>query len=89
VAPDSIEARFPPNTPRHSFGLDELAPFSALWASRNRPTLPFSLDAVTVYEVPGQPYILGYQHAGCIVALLAVDRENFFKLLRPVIGWQA
>jgi hypothetical protein len=66
-----------------------LEPFLQLWQAGHRPDLPLPLERVTVYALPGQPFLIGYQSGQCVIAFLAIDRQRLLKVLRPQIGWPA
>jgi hypothetical protein len=84
-----FEARFPHPVERYAFDHARLEPFLQLWQSGHRPDLPLPLERVTVYALPGQPFLVGYQSGDCVIAFLAIDRQRLIKLLRPTIGWPA
>ena len=44
-------------------------------------------EKVTVYALPGLPFLVGYQNGDCVIAFLAVERQRLLQLLRPQIGW--
>lgn len=85
----SFEERFPEQMRRYAFDGKLLKPFIQLWQAARRPDLPVSLERVTVYALPGHPYLVGYQSQGCLIAFLAVERQKLWSLLRPQIGWPA
>ncbi len=89
VAVALFERRFPDSVQRYAFGGDMLQPFLQLWHEKRRPDLPALPESVTVYSLPDQPYLVGYQSKGCVIAFLAVDRQNLWRWLRPHLGWQA
>lgn len=84
-----FDARFPHEVERYAFDHALLKPFLQLWQSGRRPDLPLPLERVTVYALPGQPFLVGYQSGDCVIAFLAIDRQRLMKLLRPQIGWPA
>lgn len=84
-----FEARIPEQVHRYAFDGKMLQPFLKLWQTARRPQLSASLERVTVYAVPGRPYLVGYQNQGCMIAFLAVERQQFWRWLRPQIGWPA
>ena len=51
------------------------------------PDLPVRPERVTVYAVPGHPFLVGYQSGDCMIAFLAVDRQRLLQWLRPRLGW--
>ena len=89
IAQSAFEARFPRQVERYAFDQGMLEPFRQLWQAGHRPDLPLPLERVTVYALPGQPFLIGYQSGECVIAFLAVDRQRLLKLLRPQIGWPA
>ncbi len=89
VAVPSFEERFPQSVRRYAFDGAMLQPFLQLWHEKRRPDFPVSPESVTVYSLPDRPYLVGYQHRGCVIAFLAVDRQNLWRWLRPHLGWQA
>ena len=84
-----FEARFTDQVERYAFDHGMLEPFLQLWHAAHRPDLPLPLERVTVYALPGQPFLIGYQSGDCVIAFLAIDRQRLLKLLRPRIGWPA
>lgn len=84
-----FERRFPDSVQRFAFEGELLQPFLQLWHEKRRPDLPVSPESVTVYSLPDRPYLVGYQSKGCVIAFLAVDRQNLWRWLRPHLGWQA
>lgn len=84
-----FEQRFPQQGQRYAFDGKLLEPFIQLWQATRRPDLPTSPERVTVYALPGHPYLVGYQSQGCLIAFLAVQRQKLWSLLRPQIGWPA
>lgn len=85
----AFERRFPEQMQRYAFDGKLLKPFIRLWQATRRPDLPTSPERVTVYALPGHPYLVGYQSQGCLIAFLAVQRQKLWSLLRPQIGWPA
>jgi hypothetical protein len=85
----SFEEGFPEQVRRYPFDGKLLQPFMQLWQATRRPDLPISPERVTVYAVPGRPYLIGYQSRGCLIAFLAIERDKLWSLLRPQIGWPA
>jgi hypothetical protein len=82
-----FEQRFPDQVQRYAFDQAMLDPFVELWRSARRPDLPLRPERVTVYALPGLPFLIGYQHGDCVIAFLAVERQRLLQLLRPQIGW--
>lgn len=82
-----FEQRVPEQVERYPFDSSMLEPFVALWRAGRRPELPVRPERVTVYAVPGQPFLVGYQSGDCVIAVLTVDRQRLLRLLRPRIGW--
>ena len=89
IARSAFEARFPHQVERYAFDHAMLEPFLQLWQAGRRPDLPLPLERVTVYALPGQPFLIGYQSGECVIAFLAVERQRLLKVLRPRIGWPA
>lgn len=85
----SFERHFPQQVRRFGFDGGMLEPFVKLWRSGRRPDLPVSPESVTVYALPGKPYVVGYEREGCLIAFLAVERQNLWQWLRPRFGWPA
>ena len=48
-----------------------------------------SPESVTVYVMPGKPYVVGYERRGCMIAFLAVPYQELWHWLRPSVGWLA
>jgi len=82
-----FEQRVPEQIHRYAFDRTMLEPFVQLWHATRRPDLPLRPEKVTVYALPGQPFLIGYQHGDCVMAFLAVERQRLLQLLRPRIGW--
>lgn len=87
IALDLFERRFPEQVRRYAFDHAMLEPFVDLWRSGRRPALPIRPERVTVYALPGQPYLVGYQNGKCVIAFLAVERGRLWRWLRPHLGW--
>jgi hypothetical protein len=87
IATALFEQRFPDQVQRYAFGEAMVEPFVELWAAGRRPDLPLPAERVTVYSLPGRPYLVGYQHGDCMIAFLAVGRDQLLQLLRPRLGW--
>jgi hypothetical protein len=85
----AFERRVPDQVHRYAFEHAMLEPFVQLWRSGQRPNLPLRPERVTVYALPGQPFLVGYQSGDCVIALLTVERERLLRLLRPELGWPA
>jgi hypothetical protein len=73
------------------FALDRamVEPFVALWHAARRPAMPARPERVTVYALPGKPFLIGYQRGDCVIAFLSIDRQRLLQWLRPQIGWIA
>ena len=84
-----FEQEVPAEVKRYAFDGPMLEPFLQLWKSGQRPALPALPETVTVYALPEHPYLLGYQRQGCVIAFLAVERQQFWRWLRPSLGWPA
>jgi hypothetical protein len=82
-----FEQRFPDQVQRYAFDDTMVEPFVELWASARRPALPLPTERVTVYSLPGRPFLVGYQHGDCVIAFLAIGRDQLLQLLRPRLGW--
>jgi hypothetical protein len=82
-----FERRFPNDVRRFGFDHAMLEPFVALWRSGRRPALPVAPERVTVYSLPDRPYLVGYQSGDCVIAFLAVERQQLWRWLRPHLGW--
>jgi hypothetical protein len=82
-----FDARFPHEVERYAIDRALLEPFLQLWQSGHRPDLPLPLERVTVYALPGQPFLVGYQSGDCVIAFLAIDRRRLLELLRLRLGW--
>jgi len=89
VAVAAFERGFPEQVRRFDFDGAMLEPFVKLWRSGRRPDLPVPPKAVTVYDLPGKPYVVGYQREGCLIGFLAVRRQSLWQWLRPRVGWPA
>jgi hypothetical protein len=84
-----FERRLSEQVRRFPFDGAMLEPFLQLWHSDGRPDLPLSPESVTVYALPGKPYVVGYEHEGCMIAFLAVTHQELWHWLRPRLGWSA
>jgi hypothetical protein len=84
-----FERRLSEQVRRFAFDGAMLEPFLRLWQSGDRPDLPVSPESVTVYALPGKPYVVGYEHEGCMIAFLAVPHQELWRWLRPRLGWLA
>ncbi len=84
-----FERRLSEQVRRFAFDGAMLEPFLRLWDSGDRPDLPMSPESVTVYALPGKPYVVGYEHEGCMIAFLAVPHQELWHWLRPRLGWSA
>ena len=84
-----FERRLSEQVRRFAFDGAMLEPFLRLWQSGDRPDLPRSPESVTVYALPGKPYVVGYEHEGCMIAFLAVPHRELWHWLRPRLGWSA
>lgn len=87
VALGSFEQRFPADVTRFAFEQAMLEPFLELWKSGRRPDLPVVPEKITVYALPGKPYLIGYLRGDCLIAFLSVERQRLWQWLRPRIGW--
>jgi hypothetical protein len=87
IAVSLFEQRVPEQIHRYAFDRTMLEPFVQLWRAARRPDLPLRPDRVTVYALPGQPFLIGYERGDCVIAFLAVERQRLLQLLRPRIGW--
>ena len=87
IAISLFEQRVPEEIHRYAFDRTMLEPFVQLWHAARRPDLPLRPERVTVYALPGQPFLIGYEHGDCVIAFLAVERQRLLQLLRPRIGW--
>jgi hypothetical protein len=83
----AFEQRIPSQVRRYEFDHAELKPFVQLWHAAQRPDLPVRPERVTVYAVPGRPFLIGYESGDCMIAFLAVERERLLQWLRPRLGW--
>ena len=84
-----FERRLPEQVRRFAFDGALLEPFLRLWQSGDRPELPLSPESVIVYAAPNRPYVVGYERQGCMIAILAVSRQELLNWLRPSVGWLA
>ena len=82
-----FEQRVPDQIQRYAFERAMLEPFVQLWHAARRPDLPLRPEKVTVYALPGLPFLVGYQTGDCVIAFLTVERQRLLQLLRPQIGW--
>ncbi len=82
-----FEQRIPDQVQRYEFDHAMLEPFVQLWHAAQRPDLPVRPERVTVYAVPGHPFLVGYENGDCMIAFLAVDRQRLLQWLRPRLGW--
>ena len=89
LAAELLDQRFPVEVRRFAFGSTMLKPFLKLWSAGRRPLLPAAPEQVTVYVVPERPYLVGFQHQGCMIAFLSVERQQLWQALRPEFGWSA
>jgi hypothetical protein len=87
IAISSFEGRIPDQVQRYEFDHAKLEPFVQLWHAARRPDLPVRPERVTVYAVPGRPFLVGYESGGCMIAFLAVERQRLLQWLRPRLGW--
>ncbi len=87
IAISSFEQRIPDQVQRYEFNHAMLEPFVQLWHAAQRPNLPVHPERVTVYAVPGRPYLVGYESGDCMIAFLAVERQRLLQWLRPRLGW--
>jgi hypothetical protein len=87
IAISMFEQRIPDQVPRYEFDHAMLDPFVQLWHAAQRPDLPVRPERVTVYAVPGHPFLVGYENGDCMIAFLAVDRQRLLQWLRPRLGW--
>lgn len=71
---------------RFEFGARELLPFLALWAERSRDSLPASPDEVVLFARHGQPILIAYGSAGCLLALLPTPPAELWRALRLHVG---
>jgi len=83
----AFEQRIPGQVRRYEFDHAMLKPFVQLWHAAQRPDLPVRPERVTVYAIPGHPFLIGYESGECMIAFLAVDRERLLHWLRPRLGW--
>jgi hypothetical protein len=82
-----FEQRVPDRIQRYAFDRAMLEPFVQLWHATRRPDLPLRPEKVTVYALPGLPFLVGYQTGDCVIAFLTIERQRLLQLLRPQIGW--
>jgi hypothetical protein len=86
VAIAMFEQRIPDQARRYEFDRSMLEPFVQLWQAAQRPNLPVRPERVTVYAVPGHPFLVGYESGDCMIAFLAVERQRLLQWLRPRLG---
>lgn len=89
LAVAALERRFPERAESYAFAGSMLKPFVELWHASRRARLPVSPKRVTVYALPGKPYLVGYQRHGCVIAFLTVQRQELLRWLHPRLGWPA
>ncbi len=87
ITTSSFEQRIPEQVRRYEFDRALLEPFVQLWHAAQRPDLPVRPERVTVYAVPGRPFLIGYETGECVIAFLAVERQRLLQWLRPRLGW--
>ena len=87
IAISRFEQRIPDQVQRYEFDHAMLEPFVELWHAARRPDLPVRPERVTVYAVPGRPFLIGYESGDCMLAFLAVERQRLLQWLRPRLGW--
>jgi hypothetical protein len=80
-----LEPRLP-GSHRFDFGAGELRPFLVLWAERGGGTLPAAPDEVVLFARPGQPFLIAYGEAGCLLALLPTPPAELWRALRLHLG---
>jgi len=87
IAISMFEQRIPDRVQRYEFDHVMLEPFVQLWHAAQRPDLPVRPERVTVYAIPGRPFLVGYESGDCMIAFLAVERQRLLQWLRPRLGW--
>jgi hypothetical protein len=75
-----------PGSGRYDFGAREILPFMALWDERARNALPAPPDGVALFARPGQPILIAYSLAGCLLALLPTPPADLWRALRLHVG---
>ena len=50
---------------------------------------PPSAAVEILLKAPNRPYVVGYERQGCMIAILAVSRQELLNWLRPSVGWLA
>lgn len=71
---------------RYDFGPAALTPFLALWADRGGGPLPGEPDGVALFARAGQPILVAFGQAGCLLALLPTPRADLWRSLRLHVG---
>ena len=88
VALARFERDLPAGTRRYDIGAHLVGPFAALWArARRSPGATATPSAVTVYA-PRQdrPLLVAYRAEGCVLAVLAVTRDELWRAMSEQLG---
>ena len=87
VAVARFERGLPAGTRRYDIGAHLVGPFAMLWAqARRSPEAAAMPSAVTVYARRDRPLLVAYRAEGCVLAVLAVAREELWRALSDQLG---
>ena len=87
VALARFERDLPAGTRRYDIGAHLVGPFARLWAhARRAPEASATPDAVTVYARRDRPLLVAYRADGCVLAVLAVARDELWRALSDQLG---
>ena len=87
VALARFERDLPAGTRRYDIGAHLVGPFAALWARAPRSAEAAATpNAVTVYARQDRPLLVAYRAKGCVLAVLAVARDELWRALSDQLG---
>ena len=75
-----------PGSERFDYRSADLIPFLALWVEHGAADFPALPDAVALFRRPGQPFLVAFGQAGCLVALLPTNPADLWRALRLYVG---
>jgi hypothetical protein len=79
-------ARQLPRADRFEFEAPQLRPFLALWQEHRGVALPERPDGVALFATKGQPLLIAFRRAGCLIAALPAQPAELWQAMRRHIG---
>jgi len=79
-------ARELPGAARYELRGELFPPLVNLWERQRGQPLPTNPDGIAIFAREGQPLLIAFQQAGCLIGLLPTPPAEVWRALRDEIG---